>query len=228
MRLSRAQLETLAIVAYRQPITRPEIDEIRGVDSSATLRLLLDRSLIRVLGKKEEVGRPMLYGTTKEFLDFFSLGDLRELPTLREYSELTAESRKVMSDRLGIDLDAPPIDTTATEEMLEAEPAPLSIDDMVASYNSSMDTTDEATTQAHVAIGTEEPESTLEALAARRNADAENDVDEAFASLDEDHVEAQADATTADAETSSAEIDAAYAALAADPETADEPDSTAD
>ena len=105
VRLSRAQLETLAIVAYRQPITRPEVDEIRGVDSSATLRLLMDRSLIRILGKKEEVGRPILYGTTKEFLDFFSLGDLRELPTLREYSELTAESRRVMSDRLGIGVD---------------------------------------------------------------------------------------------------------------------------
>jgi segregation and condensation protein B len=105
VRLSRAQLETLAIVAYRQPITRPEIDEIRGVDSSATLRLLLDRSLIRVLGKREEVGRPMLYGTTSEFLDFFSLQDLRELPTLREYSELTAESRQVMSDRLGVGLE---------------------------------------------------------------------------------------------------------------------------
>ncbi|HEU4733335.1 MAG TPA: SMC-Scp complex subunit ScpB [Kofleriaceae bacterium] len=105
VRLSRAQLETLAIIAYRQPITRPEIDDIRGVDSSATLKLLIDRMLIRVLGKREEVGRPMLYGTTKEFLDFFSLGDLRELPTLREYSELTAESRKVMSDRLGLDPD---------------------------------------------------------------------------------------------------------------------------
>jgi segregation and condensation protein B len=104
VRLSRAQLETLAIIAYRQPITRPEIDDIRGVDSSGTLRVLMDRLLIRTLGKKEEVGRPVLYGTTKEFLDFFSLGDLRELPTLREYSELTAESRKVMSDRLGIEL----------------------------------------------------------------------------------------------------------------------------
>jgi segregation and condensation protein B len=102
VRLSRAQLETLAIIAYRQPITRPEIDDIRGVDSSATLKLLIDRMLIRALGKREEVGRPTLYGTTKEFLDFFSLGDLRELPTLREYSELTAESRKVMSDRLGV------------------------------------------------------------------------------------------------------------------------------
>ena len=96
VRLSRAQLETLAIIAYRQPITRPEIDEIRGVDSGATLRLLLDRGLIRVLGKKEEPGRPLLYGTTREFLDFFSLGDLRELPTLREYSELTPESEAVV------------------------------------------------------------------------------------------------------------------------------------
>ncbi|HSD88075.1 MAG TPA: SMC-Scp complex subunit ScpB, partial [Kofleriaceae bacterium] len=113
VRLSRAQLETLAIVAYRQPITRPEVDEIRGVDSSATLRLLLDRSLIRVLGKKEDVGRPTLYGTTKEFLDFFSLSDLRELPTLREYSELTAESRKVMSDRLGIDADGNAVEDEA-------------------------------------------------------------------------------------------------------------------
>ena len=92
VRLSRAQLETLAIVAYRQPITRPEIDEIRGVDSGSTLKVLLDRELIRILGKKEEPGRPLLYGTTKEFLEFFNLSDLRELPTLREFHELTEES----------------------------------------------------------------------------------------------------------------------------------------
>ncbi len=98
VRLTRAQLETLAIVAYRQPITRPEIDEIRGVDSSNTLRVLAERALVRVLGKKEEVGRPLLYGTTKEFLDFFSLADLRELPTLREYSELTPESRQAVEE----------------------------------------------------------------------------------------------------------------------------------
>jgi segregation and condensation protein B len=105
VRLTRAQLETLAIVAYRQPITRPEIDDIRGVDSSNTLRVLAERSLVRILGKKEDVGRPLLYGTTKEFLDFFSLADLRELPTLREYSELTAESRQVMSRKLGEDAE---------------------------------------------------------------------------------------------------------------------------
>lgn len=107
VRLTRAQLETLAIVAYRQPITRPEIDDIRGVDSSATLRLLLERGLIRALGKKEEVGRPMLYGTTKDFLDFFSLGDLRELPTLREYSELSDESRRAVDDALSPATESP-------------------------------------------------------------------------------------------------------------------------
>lgn len=92
VRLSRAQLETLAICGYRQPITRPEIDEIRGVDSGGTLKVLLDRGLIRVLGKKEEPGRPMLYGTTKEFLEFFNLRDLKDLPTLREFYELNEDS----------------------------------------------------------------------------------------------------------------------------------------
>src|SRR5207237_149502 len=93
VKLSRAQLETLAIVAYRQPITRPEIDQIRGVDSGGTLKTLLDRSLVRILGKKEEPGRPMLYGSSREFLEFFNLRDLKDLPTLREFHELTEEHR---------------------------------------------------------------------------------------------------------------------------------------
>src|SRR5262245_19249186 len=93
VRLTRSQLETLAIVAYRQPITRPEIDEIRGVDSGGTLKTLLERALVRILGKKEEPGRPLLYGTTREFLEFFNLRDLRELPTLREFHELSDEHR---------------------------------------------------------------------------------------------------------------------------------------
>jgi segregation and condensation protein B len=100
VRLSRAQLETLAIVAYRQPITRPEIDEIRGVESASTVRVLLERDLVRVLGKKEEPGRPLLYGTTREFLQFFNLNDLRDLPTLREYHELSDDSLREV-ERLG-------------------------------------------------------------------------------------------------------------------------------
>ncbi|HEX3698787.1 MAG TPA: SMC-Scp complex subunit ScpB [Polyangia bacterium] len=95
-RLSRAMLETLSIVAYRQPITRPEIDEIRGVDCGPVLKTLLDRGMVRMIGKKEDVGRPILYGTTPEFLRTFSLRDLTELPTLREFHELgVAEMAKV-------------------------------------------------------------------------------------------------------------------------------------
>jgi segregation and condensation protein B len=92
-RLSRAMLEALAIIAYRQPITRPEIDEIRGVDCGPVLKTLLDRGFVKILGKKEDVGRPMLYGTTPEFLKTFSLKDLNELPTLQEFHELTAQQQ---------------------------------------------------------------------------------------------------------------------------------------
>lgn len=99
-RLSRAMMETLAIVAYRQPITRPEIDEIRGVDCGPVLRTLLDRNLIRIIGKKEEVGRPMLYGTTPEFLKTFSLRDLTELPTLREFHELGADEKAQVDKKM--------------------------------------------------------------------------------------------------------------------------------
>jgi segregation and condensation protein B len=100
-RLSRAMMETLAIVAYRQPITRPEVDEIRGVDCGPVLRTLLERGLVRAIGKKEEVGRPILYGTTPDFLKTFSMRDLTELPTLREFHELGAEERAKVDTKLG-------------------------------------------------------------------------------------------------------------------------------
>ncbi|HYG66656.1 MAG TPA: SMC-Scp complex subunit ScpB [Anaeromyxobacteraceae bacterium] len=95
-RLTRAALETLAIIAYRQPVTRPEIEEIRGVDCGAVVKALLERRLIKILGKKEEPGRPILYGTTREFLEFFSLKDLASLPTLREFHELSQEHREIV------------------------------------------------------------------------------------------------------------------------------------
>ena len=101
VRLTRAQVETLAIVAYRQPITRPEIDDIRGVDSGATLKLLLERELVRILGKKDEPGRPILYGTTTGFLELFSLKSLKDLPTLKEFTELSEESRRIAEAELG-------------------------------------------------------------------------------------------------------------------------------
>ncbi|APS00464.1 SMC-Scp complex subunit ScpB [Pajaroellobacter abortibovis] len=89
--LTRAQLESLAIVAYRQPITRPEIDEIRGVDSGPMLKILLKHDLIRILGKKEEPGRPLLYGTTSYFLTLFGLNSLEDLPSLHEYTQLEGD-----------------------------------------------------------------------------------------------------------------------------------------
>jgi segregation and condensation protein B len=101
VRLTRAQVETLAIAAYRQPVTRPEIDDIRGVDSGATLKLLLERDLLRILGKKDEPGRPLLYGTTTQFLEFFGLKSLKDLPTLKEFTELSDESRRTAETELG-------------------------------------------------------------------------------------------------------------------------------
>jgi segregation and condensation protein B len=95
-RLTRAAMETLALVAYRQPITRPEIEEVRGVDCGAVLKALLERGMLRILGKKEEPGRPLLYGTTREFLSLFGLGSLSALPTLREFRELSEENRSLV------------------------------------------------------------------------------------------------------------------------------------
>ncbi len=90
-KLSHAALETLAIIAYRQPITRAEIEAIRGVNSDGVLRSLLNKGLIEIVGRKESVGRPLLYGTTMTFLQYFGLRDLSELPPLDE-STVSAES----------------------------------------------------------------------------------------------------------------------------------------
>ena len=87
-RLSQAALETLAIIAYRQPILRSEVESIRGVDVGGILRLLLEKSLIKILGRKNVPGRPIIYGTTQKFLEFFSLKDISSLPTLEEIGEL--------------------------------------------------------------------------------------------------------------------------------------------
>ena len=84
-RLSMPALETLAIIAYKQPIIRAEIEQLRGVNSDSAIRTLLERRLIKVMGRKEAPGRPFLYGTTKEFLHYFGLKDLTELPTLKDF-----------------------------------------------------------------------------------------------------------------------------------------------
>lgn len=93
--LSAAALETLAIIAYRQPIVKSEIESIRGVDASAPLKGLLDKNLIRIVGRKDVPGKPIIYGTTKKFLEVFNLKNLSELPTLREFKELNEQKETV-------------------------------------------------------------------------------------------------------------------------------------
>jgi len=92
VRLSLPALETLAVIAYKQPATVPEISEIRGVDSGGVIATLLDRKLITTAGRKQVIGRPILYKTTKEFLMRFGLNDVNELPSMEEFEKLVAES----------------------------------------------------------------------------------------------------------------------------------------
>jgi len=94
LRLSRAALETLAIVAYRQPITRAEIEQIRGVDAGAVLRTMAERKLLRIAGHRDVPGKPMLYATNKRFLEVFGLNSLSDLPSLRDLKELAAEEQQ--------------------------------------------------------------------------------------------------------------------------------------
>ncbi|HEX7523386.1 MAG TPA: SMC-Scp complex subunit ScpB, partial [Candidatus Deferrimicrobium sp.] len=91
-RFSRAALETLAIIAYKQPLTRQEIEQIRGVDCAGSLKTLMDRRLVKVMGKKDVPGKPFLFGTSREFMETFSLGSLSELPSMREIEDFLAAS----------------------------------------------------------------------------------------------------------------------------------------
>lgn len=91
-RLSKPSLETLSIIAYQQPIPRSKVEDVRGVDSGGVIKNLLERNLVRVIGRSEEPGQPLLYGTTKFFLECFNLNTLSDLPTLRDLEELTGES----------------------------------------------------------------------------------------------------------------------------------------
>ena len=87
-KLTQSSLETLAIIAYKQPIIKAEIEAIRGVNSDGVVKTLLERRLVKMLGRKEVPGRPLMYGTTNEFLQYFGLKDLSELPTLKEFQEI--------------------------------------------------------------------------------------------------------------------------------------------
>ncbi len=133
-RMSRASMETLSIVAYRQPVTRGELEAIRGVDSGGVLSTLLERRLIKILGRKETPGRPVVYGTTKTFLETFDLKDLSCLPTLKEIQALEEEddAQEASEDTFakgngGAGGEEPteaaePIEAEGIEETLDEEP----------------------------------------------------------------------------------------------------------
>jgi len=118
LKLSLAALETLALIAYKQPITAPEVMEVRGVQGAGVLKTLLDRKLITTAGRKQVIGKPILYKTTKEFLVQFGLQDLAELPTLKEFEEL---SRLSVTDDAGETAPAGPADTAPAQPEPEAE-----------------------------------------------------------------------------------------------------------
>lgn len=113
-RLSLAALETLAIIAYRQPITAPEVSDIRGVNCAGVIRTLLDRKLVKLAGRKNVVGSPFLYRSTKEFLLHFGLNSIQDLPRLEEFAEVLGES---LAEEL---LGPPPTAETASEEAQES------------------------------------------------------------------------------------------------------------
>lgn len=105
-RLSLAALETLAVIAYKQPVTIPEIQEIRGVQASGVIKTLLDKKLVAAAGRKEVLGRPILYKTTKDFLIHFGLKDLSELPSMEEFEELI-KTQSVAEEALQTEFELP-------------------------------------------------------------------------------------------------------------------------
>ncbi len=128
-RLSPAAIETLAIVAYRQPVTLPEIQAIRGRDPSAALKTLLDKKLIRPLGRKKVVGHPLLYGTSKQFLIHFGLNRLGDLPSMEEFGELAGLAADEALEIARTTAEAEEPAATTGEEMLPLEEGDVADED---------------------------------------------------------------------------------------------------
>lgn len=121
-KLSRSALESLAIIAYKQPLVRSEIEEIRGVETSGVLRTLCERKLVRIVGRKDVPGRPIMYGTTKFFLEHFGLQDLSQLPPLREFKEL-GESEQAL-----LPIEEESLEVVETSELPSSEEFPTASD----------------------------------------------------------------------------------------------------
>jgi len=126
-KLSMAALETLAIIAYRQPVTGPEIQELRSVNPSGVIKTLLERRLVRIAGRKEVVGKPFLYGTTREFLVHFGLNSLRDLPPLEEFEETFGQVGRDLGP--SAELSQATLDAVAPDSSLVEAPPEASLND---------------------------------------------------------------------------------------------------
>ena len=119
LKLSQSALETLAIIAYRQPVIRPEIEQIRGVDSGWVVRTLMEKGLVKMMGRKDLPGRPMIYGTTKAFLELFGLNALTDLPNLKEVAPPGAEGEPTRAE--GEENPPQPTPSPVEAALVEAE-----------------------------------------------------------------------------------------------------------
>ena len=130
-KLSQPSLDTLAIIAYKQPLTKAEVEEIRGVDSSGVVRTLLEKKVISPGGRKKVPGRPIMYRTTRKFLEYFGLRDLSDLPTLEDFKEGDLESQvspdqtTLPFDELSGDVVEEMVDTASEEEVQSIDPADI-------------------------------------------------------------------------------------------------------
>lgn len=121
-RFSRAALETLSIIAYKQPVTRLEIEQIRGVDCAGSLKTLMERRLVRVVGKKDVIGRPFLFGTSREFLEIFGLANLSDLPSMRDIEEFLSAATGGVVPEPHEEGEAPPAESELAASLEAAEP----------------------------------------------------------------------------------------------------------
>jgi segregation and condensation protein B len=149
MRLSKAALETLAIIAYKQPVIRSDVEHIRGVDCGGVLRVLLERKFIRVLGRKEIAGRPLIYATTKRFLEVFDLKNLKDLPTPKEIEEFGSSLSEDMNAATDEEKLEPEISTepegAETETPLETVQSELPAENLQTSTEAEEPKQDEGT-----------------------------------------------------------------------------------
>ncbi|MFH0839120.1 MAG: SMC-Scp complex subunit ScpB [Candidatus Omnitrophota bacterium] len=127
-KLTKPSLETLSIIAYKQPITRAEIEVIRGVAVEGVINTLLERGLIRIVGRKETVGRPLLYGTTNQFLEYFGLNSLNELPNLSEFEKVALEVLESQKDTLEQSEQAAASRATLASKKLSDSKTPLAVE----------------------------------------------------------------------------------------------------